>query len=153
MIKGIYETHLPVLNLERSMHFYGAVLNLELGLFEKQRRTAFYWVGKARRSMLGLWETPAHEIQSRHFAFECEVNWILKDSVQFLKDRNLKFWNFLNDGVERPMVFAWMPALSVYFSDPDNHELEFIALLNGKSYPEKGVMPYDEWLKMMESEQ
>lgn len=101
--------------------------------------------------MLGLWEAPGSEVQQRHFAFECDSDWILNNSVQYLKDRKLKFWNFLNDGVERPMVFAWMPALSIYFSDPDNHELEFIALLEGTAHPEKGVMSYDAWLKMIKT--
>ena len=49
--------------------------------------------------------------------------------MRWLKDRRLACHNFLDDGTERPMVFAWMPALSIYFTDPDGHSLEFIAML------------------------
>ena len=46
------------------------------------------------------------------------------------------------------MVFAWMPAISIYFKDPDNHVLEFIAMLEGKPQPELGIMSYEEWTKL-----
>jgi lactoylglutathione lyase len=72
--------------------------------------------------------------------------------VNFLKSRNLKCRNFLRDGTERPMVFVWTPAISIYFDDPDGHSLEFIGILKGKSKPEKEklVVSYDEWLKIKE---
>ena len=100
--------------------------------------------------MLGLWEKPKEEIDLRHFAFECDTGWILNDSVDFLKSHNLNFWNFLQDDNEKPMVFCWMPALSIYFSDPDGHYLEFIAILPGKakSDEEKRVVTYEQWLEM-----
>ncbi len=44
-ITGLFETHLQVRNLERSMEFYGEVLGLELGMKEQARRVAFYWMG------------------------------------------------------------------------------------------------------------
>jgi hypothetical protein len=75
---------------------------------------------------------------------------VLYRSVTFLKDRNLKPYNFLNDGIERPMVFAWMPAVAIYFNDPDRHSLEFIAILPGKPRPELGVISFDEWVKYKE---
>jgi hypothetical protein len=45
-----------------------------------------------------------------------------------------------------------MPAVSIYFSDPDGHDLEFIGLLPGetKSNEEKRVVRYEEWLRMTE---
>ncbi len=46
------------------------------------------------------------------------------------------------------MVFAWMPAIAIYFNDPDGHVLEFIAILDGEEKPELGVISYEEWLKM-----
>lgn len=148
MIKGLYETHLYVEDLERSIEFYSKTLGLKQCRFGVERRTAFFWIGEEKQSMLGLWEKPKEEIDLRHFAFQCEPEWILNESVDFLKSRNLTFWNFLNDEKEQPMVFCWMPAISIYFSDPDGHYLEFIGILPGetKSDDEKRVVTYAEWL-------
>ncbi len=148
MIKGLYETHLFVENLENSIVFYKNVLGLEQCYFEADRRTAFFWIGKPKEAMLGLWEKPTSEIDKRHFAFRCDKEYILNEAVDFLKGHNLKPYNFLKDGTEKPMVFAWMPAIAIYFNDPDGHYLEFIAILNGNARPELGVISYDEWTKM-----
>jgi catechol 2,3-dioxygenase-like lactoylglutathione lyase family enzyme len=154
MIKGLYETHLFVENLERSIEFYGNTLELKQCRFNNERRTAFFWIGKDKQFMLGLWEKPKDQIDIRHFAFECEPDWIKNESVKYLKSRNIKSWNFLNDGTDGPMVFVWMPAIAIYFSDPDGHELEFIGVLNGesKSDKEKRVVTYEEWLKIKDEE-
>lgn len=150
MIKGLYETHLFVENLERSIEFYSKTLGLKQCRYGAERRTAFFWIGKDKQFMLGLWEKPKEKIDIRHFAFECEPEWILNESVDFLKSRNLKYWNFLDNDNEKPMVFCWMPAISIYFNDPDGHDLEFIGVLSGKSKSdeEKRVVTYEEWLKI-----
>ena len=46
------------------------------------------------------------------------------------------------------MVFAWMPAISIYFDDPDGHSLEFIGILNGESKPENGIVSYEKWKEL-----
>jgi len=148
MIKGLYETHLFVGNLEKSIDFYANLLGLELCHFEAERRIAFFWVGKPTEAMLGLWEKSKGEIDKRHFAFRCDADDVLSKSIDFLKERNLKPYNFLNDGTERPMVFCWMPAIAIYFNDPDGNQLEFISILDGKARPELGVISYEEWLKL-----
>jgi lactoylglutathione lyase len=146
MIKGLFETHIHVSSLERSMNFYGKVLGLELGRYEEERRVAFYWLGNCGEAMLGIWEKPSEQVLQQHFAFRCEVDDVINLSVKYLKERNLSCNNFLNDGTERPMVFAWMPAISIYFNDPDNHSLEFIAMLPGALKPELGIISYEEWM-------
>ena len=152
MIKGLYETHLFVENLERSVDFYSSVLGLEQCRFENDRRTAFFWIGKPKQFMLGLWEKPKAEVDIRHFAFECEPEWVVNESLAYLKSRNITSWNFLNDGSRGPMVFVWMPAVSIYFSDPDGHTLEFIGILPGTPRPnsEKRIVTYEEWLNLKE---
>ncbi len=70
MIQKLFEAHLNVRHLERSMEFYGGLPGLKLGYIESVRRVAFYWVGGHNFSMLGLWEKPSDEITSSHIAFE-----------------------------------------------------------------------------------
>ena len=148
MIKGLYETHLYVSNLERSAAFYKNVLQLEVCHKDEKRNVIFFWIGAPRKSMLGLWQKPKSEVQSRHFAFECEPAWILNNAVSFLQRHHLPCYNFLNDGSEEPMVFAWMPAVSIYFNDPDGHVLEFIGILKDDPIPEAGIVSYKEWINI-----
>lgn len=154
MITGLFETHLNVSNLQHSIHFYTKVLGLDLYLLEQERNAAFFWIGEQGKAMLGLWEKPVEEIDIRHFAFECDWEWVLHESVPFLKSNHLNFWNFLNDDSEQPMVFVNIPAIAIYFTDPDGHYLEFIGKLPGKYRPEKGglVVSYDDWLEIENNE-
>jgi lactoylglutathione lyase len=147
IIKGIYETHLHVTNLERSVDFYKNVLGLQQCSDANTRRIVFFWVGKQKEYMLGLWEKPKEEFVKMHFAFRCDKEDILNKSAEFLKSKYLKPYNFLKDGREIPLVFSWMPALAIYFDDPDGHVLEFIAILDGDPKPDLGIITYDEWLK------
>lgn len=158
MIQGLYETHLNVENLERSIDFYKNVLGLEFCHLEEKRRIAFFWIGQPKEYMLGLWEKPkvesdlstiaqGYRMEKRHFAFRCKADDVLLKSVDWLKERNLEPYNFLKDDTAKPMVFAWMPALAIYFDDPDGNVLEFIAVLPGTAKPELGVISYEEWLK------
>ncbi|SIT02117.1 VOC family protein [Chryseobacterium gambrini] len=146
MIKGLYETHVQVSDLENAIKFYTKVLGLEFAHKEENRRIAFLWIGKNKESMLGLWEQKEN-LQTRHFAFTANKEDILNYSVEFLKNKNLKPYNFLKDGIEKPMVFAWMPALAIYFNDPDGNQLEFISVLEGDGKPELGVLSYEEWME------
>jgi lactoylglutathione lyase len=147
MIKGLYETHLFVENLERSIDFYKNVLELTYCYTEEKRRIAFFWIGKPKEYMLGLWEKPKEQVEKRHFAFRCDAEDVLNKSIDWLKKRNLQPYNFLKDETEKPMVFSWMPAIAIYFDDPDGNVLELIAILIGKARPELGVISYEEWLK------
>ena len=144
MLQGIFETHLNVSNLERSMQFYEDVLGLELGLKDEERRAAFYWVGGHNQAMLGLWEKEPAEIFRQHFAFQIALD-KMDEAADSLRSKGLQLRNFLNDGTDQPMVFGWMPALAIYFSDPDNHSLEFIAPLPGEPRPEAGVVSWAVW--------
>lgn len=146
MIKGLYETHVQVSDLENAVKFYTEILGLEFAHKEENRRIAFLWIGKNKESMLGLWEQKEN-LQTRHFAFTADKEDILNYSVEFLRTKNLTPYNFLKDGIEKPMVFAWMPALAIYFNDPDGNQLEFISVLEGDGKPELGVLSYEEWME------
>jgi len=146
MIKGLYETHIQVSDLENAINFYTEVLGLKLAHQDENRRIAFLWVGKDKEFMLGLWEQKEN-LQTRHFAFRVDKEDLLNTSVEFLKNKDLIPYNFLKNGSEKPMVFAWMPALAIYFNDPDGNQLEFISILQGKEKPELGILSYEEWLE------
>lgn len=148
MIKGLYETHLFVENLESSISFYKNDLKLHLAHTEIERKAAFFWIGEEKQSMLGLWEKPKDQIDIRHFAFQCDLNFVLNEASSYLISKGITPHNFLQDGTYQPMVFAWMPALSIYFEDPDGHSLEFISMLEGQSRPEGGIISFDEWLAL-----
>jgi len=148
MIIGLFETHINVTDLDRACRFYGETLGLELGLLDQERRVAFYWVGPRGEAMLGLWEKPAVQIQPQHFAFRASIDDVLTRAIPYLKERDLPSHNFLDDGTERPMVFGWMPALAIYFDDPDGHSLEFIAMLPDDPRPEVNVVSWDEWQRL-----
>ncbi|MGD1320441.1 VOC family protein [Chryseobacterium sp. 2R14A] len=146
MIKGLYETHVQVSDLENAIEFYTDILGLELAHRDETRPIAFLWIEKNKEAMLGLWEQKEN-LQTRHFAFTADKEDILNYSVEFLKNKNLKPYNFLKDESVQPMVFAWMPALAIYFNDPDGNQLEFISILEGEGKPELGVLSYEDWLK------
>ena len=55
-VVGLFETHLTVHDLQRSIRFYREVVGLPLALEVPDRGAAFLWIGPAKRSMLGLWE-------------------------------------------------------------------------------------------------
>lgn len=141
MIKGLYETHVQVSNLENAIEFYTKVLGLELAHRDETRPIAFVWIGKNKESMLGLWEQKEN-LQTRHFAFTADKEDILNYSVELLKNKSLKPYNFLKDGSTQPMVFAWMPALAIYFNDPDGNQLEFISISEGDGKPELEMLSY-----------
>jgi lactoylglutathione lyase len=148
MILGLFETHINVADLDRACRFYGETLGLELGLLDQERRVAFYWVGTRGEAVFGLWEKPAAQIQPQHFAFRASIDDVLTRAVPYLRERDLPSHNFLDDGTERPMVFGWMPALAIYFDDPDGHSLEFIAMLPDDPHPEVNVVSWDEWQRL-----
>lgn len=158
LITGLFETHLQVRNLERSMEFYDKVLGLELGLKEESRRVAVYWIGGKTKCALGLWEKPpwvsetnARDlIVTQHFAFEIDLA-DLGRMVATMKQRGIELRNFFAETTDVPSVFGWVPAASIYFNDPDGHLLEFVAKLPGKAKPEIGVVSLDEWDRLNQS--
>jgi lactoylglutathione lyase len=151
MIRKLFETHINVLNLDRSMAFYENILNLKLGTLDQKRRVAFYWIGGQNVSMLGLWEQLSGGFGSQHFAFEVSQE-DLEQWIKRLVDNQIEIHNFLNTDDKRPLVFGWMPAVSIYFPDPDGHELEIIATLPGRARPEVGIVSWTDWKSMIKSD-
>ncbi len=53
-IEGLFEAHITLGDMQRSIAFYRDVVGLELGIAQPERPAAFFWVGGRGRSMMGL---------------------------------------------------------------------------------------------------
>lgn len=143
-ITGLFETHLTVADLGRSVGFYRDVLGLPLAHTVPERRVAFFWVGAPGNAMLGLWEAPGPLGLRLHLAFQMPVADILQ-AVDGLRTANITPRDFGSAPCETPCVIGWMPAIALFFTDPDGHSLEFLSMLPGPPRPELGVVSWPEW--------
>ena len=147
---ALFESHLLVSNLERSISFYRDLLGLHLaGLFD-ERRAAFFWIGGPGQSMLGLWESRLR-LDSKlmfkpetHIAFRVSLDELL-NAPTALRSAGVEPLDFDHHPTNEPVVLAWMPAASLYFDDPDGNLLEYITMLDEPARPELGVVSWDEW--------
>ncbi len=143
-ITGLFETHLKVRNLERAIAFYRDILGLELGFYNSARGLALFWIGQRGQAMLGLWQVPETEFMTSHFAFTLPLEQ-MRGVCTALERQGLAWRNFLNDDSGSLYVHAWMPAVSVYFSDPDGNSLEFLAMLPDPPQLEWGLVLWEKW--------
>jgi lactoylglutathione lyase len=144
-IRDLFETHLTVSDLGRSMKFYGDSLGLEVAQVFPDRKVAFYWIGAPGKSMLGLWETgSAPQKLSLHLAFEVALSDLL-NAPEKLRAANITPLDFSGDPTNEPVVLAWMPAASVYFHDPDGNLLEFLSMLPDPPQPDQGIVKWSIW--------
>jgi lactoylglutathione lyase len=153
--RGLFETHLHVADLERAREFYGEVLGLELAHEDARRGCVFYWVGPNHRTMLGLWQSPPWSpssvpVHRQHLAFEVASHDLII-AIDRVTRQGLTVRDFFDQVTNEPSVFAWIPAASIYFSDPDGHLLELIAKLEDAPAPELGVVSLSEWTKRFEN--
>ncbi|MEO8026629.1 MAG: VOC family protein [Bryobacteraceae bacterium] len=145
-IGKLFEAHLTVSDLDRAMLFYGGVLGLERASLFESRRVAFYWLGGPGTTMLGIWETGgAPQRMSLHVAFQVKLS-AMRDAVDALRDAGIAPLDFNGAPAREPLVLAWMPAVSLYFHDPDGNLLEFLSMLPDAPAPERGVVPWSEWI-------
>jgi len=140
IIEGLYEAHLPISDLKRSIDFYRG-LGLEFDHMIEDK-VAFLWIVKDK-SWLGLWKaeqvTLDYHPSIKHIAFQVSIEG-LKQSVDWLKSK----------GYEPRQAFGFEPTepfviphndyahAKIHFNDPDNNSLEFICkMANPKQLTEK----------------
>jgi lactoylglutathione lyase len=143
VIRGLFETHLAVRDIERSAEFYEKVLGLELAFAEVERKRRYYWLGQ-RRHMLIIRQVEPSLVLRDHFAMEIDLA-DMYGAADYLRARGLDPRNFFDGDADELIVFPWLPAVSIYFRDPDGHSLEFLARLPDPPRPELGLVTWQEW--------
>jgi lactoylglutathione lyase len=143
-VRGLFETHLTVGDLDRSVAFYRDTVGLPLALELPERGAAFHWIGQPGRAMLGLWSIGSAPMGMRlHIAFDMALSDVLA-APDRLKAQGVQPLSFFGEPTDEPSVIGWMPAAAVYFLDPDGHMLEYIAMLDGPAKPELGIVPWSQ---------
>ena len=115
-IRGIYEVAIRVKDLAKAEPFYLEVLDLEIGIRDSKRNWLFLRAG-GEAGMIVLQEDKT-DWPLQHFAFTVDEADIER-AAEMLRARGVK--------VEGPVIHQWMPAKSIYFRDPDGHDLELCA--------------------------
>lgn len=136
----LYETHLPVANIDASLAFYRDVVGLVPAFRQPERDVAFLWVERATTGMLGLWGPGSSwgwkdgEKHRCHFALAVASE-ELPRRIAHLRAKGVETFGFDGKPTEEPSVIGWMPSAQIYFRDPDHHVGEFIAILPDKPDP------------------
>lgn len=115
-IRGIYEVAIRVKQLARAEAFYRDILGLEVGIRDERRNWLFLRAG-GQAGMIVLQEDQG-EWPTQHFAFAVD-EMDIERAAAVLRERGV--------AVSGPFFHQWMPAQSIYFEDPDGHELELCA--------------------------
>jgi len=143
-ITGLFETHLMVHDLDRSIRFYRDILHLPFAFAVPERGAAFFWIGTPGNAMLGLWASSAPIGLHLHLAFQMPVADVIQ-AVSDLRAAGIIPRDFNGVSCETPCVIGWMPAIALFFHDPDGHSLEFISMLPDPPRPEIGTLAWPDW--------
>lgn len=142
---GLFETHLTVSDLDRSIAFYRDVVGLPPALELPERAAAFFWIGGPGEAMLGLWSLGAAPMGlSLHIALKASLEDVL-GACDALRSIDVTPLSFFGTETTEPSVIGWMPAAAVYFRDPDGHLIEYLAMLEEPVRPERGIVPWSRW--------
>lgn len=144
-VAGLFETHLTVSDLDRSLAFYRDVAGLTPAFEVPARGAAFLWVGAPGRAMLGLWSLGSAPVGIvSHVAFASTLDDVL-GACDRLRSLGVTPLSFFAAETDEPSVITWMPAAAVYFRDPDGHLLELLAMLDEPPRPHDGVVTWSRW--------
>jgi len=119
-IRGLYEVAIRVKDLAKSEEFYRELLGLEIGAQDERRNWLFLRAG-GQAGLLVLQEGKGIGPTQR-LAFTV-METVLEGVAAVLWKQGI--------AVTGPVFHEWIPAKSVYFSDPDGHNLELCAPVPG----------------------
>jgi lactoylglutathione lyase len=143
-VRGLFETHLTVTDMSRSVAFYRDVVGLPVALELPERGATFHWIGRPGQAMLGLWSTGSAPMGMQlHIAFEMALDDLL-GAPRRLRAQGVEPLSFFGEPADEPSYIGWMPAAAVYFRDPSGHMLEYLAMLDEPSRPDLGVIPWSQ---------
>jgi lactoylglutathione lyase len=143
--RGLFESHLTVADLARSVAFYRDIVGLPLAHEVPERGAAFLWVGAPGQAMLGLWSAGDAPMSMRlHIAFNASLEDVLAAPSR-LRALGVEPLSFFGVPTDEPDVIGWMPAAAIYFLDPDGHQLEYLAMLDAPPEPDLGIVPWSAW--------
>ena len=146
VVRGLFETHLTVADLRRSVAFYRDVVGLPVALELPERGAAFHWIGGPGRAMLGLWSLGSAPMGMQlHIAFDVALDGVLA-APDRLHRQGIEPLSFFGEPADEPSVIGWMPAAAVYFRDPDGHQLEYLAMLDSPARPDLGIVSWSQWV-------
>src|SRR5213595_3198403 len=129
-VRGLFETHLTVADLSRSVAFYRDVVGLPVALEVPERGAAFHWIGRPGQAMLGLWSIGSAPMNMKlHIALEMDLKDVIAPPARLRAD-GVEPLSFFGEPAEEPSYIGWMPAAAVYFRDPSGHMLEYLAMLD-----------------------
>jgi len=141
-VRGLFETHLTVADLARSVEFYRDVVGLPVALELPERGAAFHWIGAPGQAMLGLWSIGSAPMTMQlHIAFDMTLEDVLQ-APQRLRGEGIEPLSFFGEPTDEPSYIGWMPAAAVYFRDPSGHMLEFLAMLDERPRPDLGIVSW-----------
>jgi lactoylglutathione lyase len=141
-VRGLFETHLTVSDLARSVEFYRDVVGLPVALELPERGAVFHWIGAPGQAMLGLWSIGSAPMNMQlHIAFDMALEDVLQ-APQRLRGEGIEPLSFFGEPADEPSYIGWMPAAAVYFRDPSGHMLEFLAMLDERPRPELGIVSW-----------
>ncbi len=146
-VAGLFEAHLTVSDLGRSVAFYRDVVGLEVATELPEIGAAFLWVGEPGAAMLGLWKSGSAPMGlSLHVAFKASLSDVL-NATERLRGLGITPLSFDATETDEPSVIGWMPAAAIYFRDPDGNLLEYLAMLDAPPDPERRILRWSEWVQ------
>jgi lactoylglutathione lyase len=95
--------------------------------------------------LLGLWSYHSSPMRMQlHLALTVAADDVVA-AVDRLRAANLTPRDGMGRPANEPDVMGWMPAICLFFEDPDGHMLELIAMMDEPPRRDQGFVPLSRW--------